>query len=151
MIRPHDRSPSPAPSTIELAWRPMSRKTAFSRTKAIVRQFSRSAIRDCAVCRIGALWPEQQAGDDDGDHAGGVHLLGGDVRRERDHQRQPAVEHRVGQVPAHLGDDEEEDEADDHAAAGGEQEVEADVDRRRTRCPRPPRARCRARPARSRR
>ena len=29
----------------------------------------RSAIRDCAVCRIGALWPEQQAGDDDRDHA----------------------------------------------------------------------------------
>ena len=42
------------------AWRPISRKTVFSRTKAIVRQFIRSAIRDCAVCRIGALWPSSR-------------------------------------------------------------------------------------------
>ena len=74
------------------------------------------------------LVTQQQAGHDDGDHARRVHLLGGDVRRERDHQGEAAVEHRVGQVPAELGDDEEEDEADHHASAGGKHEVEADVD-----------------------
>ena len=38
----------------------MSRKTVFSRMNAMVRQFSRSAIRDCAVWRIGALWPSSR-------------------------------------------------------------------------------------------
>ena len=42
------------------ACRPMSAKTAFSRRNAIVRQLMRSAIRDWAVCRIGALWPRSR-------------------------------------------------------------------------------------------
>jgi hypothetical protein len=44
-------------SRIQLAWRPISRKTVFSRKKAMVRQFIRSAIRDWAVCTTGALCP----------------------------------------------------------------------------------------------
>ena len=37
------------------AWRPISRKTELSSRNAMLRQVSRSAIRDCAVCRIGDL------------------------------------------------------------------------------------------------
>ena len=120
MIRPHESSPSPAPSTMARAWRPISRNTVFSRTNAIVRQLSRSAIRDCAVCRIGALWPSSSPATTTAITPEACTLLGGDVRRERDHQREAAVDHRVGQVPADLGHDEEEHEADGHAAAGSD-------------------------------
>ena len=53
----------------------------FSRRKAIIRQLSRSAIRDCAICRIRRLVAEQQPGDDHRDDARRVDLLGGDERR----------------------------------------------------------------------
>ena len=59
-IRPADSGLSPTSSNSHWACRPMSRKTVFSRTKAMVRQFIRSAMRDCAVCRIGALWPRSR-------------------------------------------------------------------------------------------
>ena len=36
--------------------RPMSRKTAFSRTKVTADQFVRSDNRDGALCSTGALW-----------------------------------------------------------------------------------------------
>ena len=61
----------------------------------------RAPVQPLGDPRLGGLQDrrlvaQQQAGDDDRDHARGVHLLGDDVRRERDHQRQRAVEHRVG-------------------------------------------------------
>ena len=37
------------------ACRPISRNTELSSRNAMLRQVSRSAIRDCAVCRIGDL------------------------------------------------------------------------------------------------
>ena len=42
---------------IERACRPISRNTELSSRNAMLRQFIRSAIRDCAVCRIGDLCP----------------------------------------------------------------------------------------------
>ena len=36
---------------------PMSRNTPLSSRNWMLRQLSRSAMRDWAVCRIGALWP----------------------------------------------------------------------------------------------
>ena len=45
---------------IQRACRPISRKTEFSSRNEMVRQFSRSAIRDVAVCRMGALCPSSR-------------------------------------------------------------------------------------------
>ena len=45
---------------IDLACRPISRKTPPSSRKAMVRQFICSWIRDGAVWRIGALWPSRR-------------------------------------------------------------------------------------------
>ena len=67
--------------------------------------------------------PQQQPGDDNADHAGGVDLLGDDVRRERRQEAQPGVEHRVGHVLADEADDHEEHEPHEDAAAGGDEEV----------------------------
>ena len=59
-MRPVDRVLSLTSATIQPAWRPIRRKTVFSRTNAMVRQFIRSAIRDCAVCTTGALCPSSR-------------------------------------------------------------------------------------------
>ena len=99
-IAPVVSSPPNASPMIVRACRPISRNTELSSRKAMLRQFIRSAIRDCAVWRIGDLCAEQEAGDDDADHAGGVDLLGRDVRRERRQEAQRAVDHRVGHVLA---------------------------------------------------
>ena len=53
-------SPLNAAAMIERACRPISRKTALSSRNWMLRQLSRSAMRDCAVCRIGALWPSSR-------------------------------------------------------------------------------------------
>ena len=65
-----------------------------------MRQLMFSAIRERRVCSDRRLVAEQQAGDDDGEHAGGVELLRreeGDVRRG---ERQRGVQHRVVDVLA---------------------------------------------------
>ena len=59
------------------------------------------------------LVAEQQPGDHHREHARRVDLLGERRSRERDHQRQPDVEHRVGDPPAHPGDEQERAEADE--------------------------------------
>ena len=93
----------------------------FSRRKAIVRQLSRSAIRDCAVCRIGALWPSSRPATTTAITPEACISSASDERRERHDQRHRAVEHRVGDdVAADLGDHERSAEADQHAAAGGD-------------------------------
>ena len=56
-MRPAGTSLPETSSMIQLACSPISRKTVFSRMKAMVRQFIRSAMRDWAVWMIGALWP----------------------------------------------------------------------------------------------
>ena len=58
------------------------------------------------------LVPQQQAGHDDRDDAGGVQLLGEEVRRERRDQRDGGVHERVGDEPAQLGHHEEDPEAE---------------------------------------
>ena len=85
-------SPPNASPMIERACRPISRNTALSSRNAMLRQFSRSAIRDCAVCRIGDLCPSSSPAHDDAEHAGGVDLLGGDVRRERGQEAERGVD-----------------------------------------------------------
>ena len=58
--RPAVTSPPKASAMIPRACRPISRKTELSSRKAMLRQFIRSAIRDWAVCRIGALCPSSR-------------------------------------------------------------------------------------------
>src|SRR6478735_2690158 len=60
VMRPVDSVLWLTSSTIHPAWRPIRRKTVFSRTNAMVRQFIRSAIRDWAVCTTGALCPSSR-------------------------------------------------------------------------------------------
>ena len=50
-------SPPNASRMIVRACRPISRNTELSSRNAMLRQVSRSAIRDCAVCRTGDLCP----------------------------------------------------------------------------------------------
>ena len=59
-MRAGEISLSATPSRIQRACSPISRKTVFSSRKAMVRQLMRSAIRDCAVWMIGALWPSSR-------------------------------------------------------------------------------------------
>ncbi len=61
----HATRPGPSPLSaasvrIRLACSPISKKTAFSSRKEMVRQFSRSAIRDEAVCSTGARCPSSR-------------------------------------------------------------------------------------------
>ena len=100
----------------------------FSRTNAIVRQLSRSAIRDWAVCRIGALWPSSRPATTTAITPEACTSSAATYAANGTTSDMAAVEHRVRQVPSDLGDDEEEQEADEHAAPGGDQEVEADLD-----------------------
>ena len=128
-IRPMPRSLSTAPSMIHQACRPMSRKTVFSRTNEIIRQLSRSAIRDCAVCRTGALWPSSSPATTTAITPEAWTSSAATNADEGHHQRDRAVEHRVGDdVLAHLGDDQEERDPDQHPAAGRDHEVQADVE-----------------------
>ena len=94
-----------------------------------MRQLTFSAMRELADCSTGALWPSSEAGHDDGEHAGGVDLLG---RQERDVRRgegQRGVEHRVVDAAADVGEDERRGEADQDAAARRAEEVPADLPR----------------------
>ena len=54
---PSDSSPPTTPAMIQRACSPISRNTVLSSRNAMLDQFIRSAIRDCAVCRMGALCP----------------------------------------------------------------------------------------------
>ena len=57
MVRPKVRSwASSSACRISCSCRPMSRKTAFSRTKVTVVQLIRSASREDELCSRGALW-----------------------------------------------------------------------------------------------
>ena len=55
--RPTGSSPASTSAMIQRACRPISRNTVLSSRNAMLDQLVRSAIRDCAVCRIGALCP----------------------------------------------------------------------------------------------
>ena len=83
----------------------------FSRTNAMVRQLIRSAIRDWAVCRIGALCPSSRPATTTAITPEAWISSARDVRRERHDQRDPGVEDRVGDVAAHLGHQQERREA----------------------------------------
>ncbi len=103
----------------------------------MVRQFSRSAIRDCAVCRIGALWPSSRPATTtaitpeawiSSDSAKAANGTTSDM---------PLSSTGSVEVAAHLGHHEEERQPDHHAAARGQQEVEPDVRDARGARPRP--------------
>ena len=66
---------------------------------------------------------EEQAGDHDRDHPGGVDPLRSDVRSERRDEAQPAVQLGVGDVLADEAHDHEGDQPDEHTPAGGDDEV----------------------------
>ena len=59
-IRPRESVLSPTSAKIHRACRPISRNTVFSSRNEIVRQLSRSEIRDEAVCSTGALCPSSR-------------------------------------------------------------------------------------------
>ena len=90
----------------------------FSRMNAIVRQFSRSAIRDCAVCRIGALWPSSRPATTTAITPEACTCSAATYAANGTTSDMPLSSTGSVEVPADLGDDEEEDEADEHAAAG---------------------------------
>ena len=97
-IRPPESVLSPTSSMSIAAWRPISRNTAFSSTKAMVRQLIRSAIRDWAVCRTGALWPSSSPATTTAITPEASISSADDVGRERDHERDRGVHQRVGRV-----------------------------------------------------
>ena len=68
----------------------------FSRTNAIVRQFSRSAIRDCAVWRIGALCPSSRPATTTAMTPEACICSAATYAANGTTSDMPAVEHRVG-------------------------------------------------------
>ena len=63
---------SASPRTLWISSRtcnPISRNTTFSSRNCTVRQLMFSAMRERADCSARRLVPEQQPGDDDGEHA----------------------------------------------------------------------------------
>ena len=122
----------------------------FSRTKEIVRQFIRSAIRRLGGLQHRRLVPEQQPGDHDRDHPGRVRSPRPRGTPRTAPRSETAVS-KTGSVDplAQRGDHEEEQHPDQHAAAGGPEEVQRHPPgvRPATSRRRSPRARSAARPA----
>ena len=90
----------------------------------MLRQFIRSAIRDCAVCRIGDLCPSSSPATTtlitpEAWISSATTYAANGVRK-----LSAAVDHRVGHVLADEPDHEEERQPDGNPAAGGDEEVE---------------------------
>ena len=90
----------------------------------MVRQFIRSAIRDCAVCRIGALCPSSRPATTTAITPEAWIFSAAMYAANGTTSEIAGVHQRVGDVLAELGDQEERREADQQPAAGGADEVE---------------------------
>ena len=95
-----------------------------------MRQLIRSAIRDCAVCRIGALWPSSRPATTTATTPEA--WISSAARKQANGITNDSPTSSTGSVIRRRSqrDDQERADADQHAAAGGDHEVEADVPRR---------------------